>query len=169
MKNNWHGLMKVLEVQHLSKDGEVLYREGKILNLLHTEGEEFIVSALFAAEEIPENYYLGLDNRTVLDDADTLSSLISEPTVNSYERQPADSTAWAAIVNNDGYFQANSPIVTFRAIGGSWGPVRNIFLATSDDASGFLISSAALSNPLTVANGEQVSMRLGFAMRDCST
>jgi hypothetical protein len=171
MNTNWNGLMKVLEIRHETKDGKLLWKEENLYNLLHTEGEEFILRALFLGQPIPANYYLGLDNRITLDVGDDQSTAITngEPTVNGYVRQSVVSDIFTISINSNGFNQANSPIVSFQASGGSWGPVRNIFLTNVADASGFLIASAPLTSTIIVSDSEIVSMRLGMALKDCPT
>lgn len=165
--NNWHGIMKVLEFNHLDKDGNILYQQRNILNTLHTTGEEFILSVLFQGLAIPEFYYLGLDNRSSLAVGDTMATVsVTEPSTNAYERQSVDSTDWTLVVNSNSNKQTNSSIVTYRAVGGSWGPIKNIFLTDEPNNSGYLIASAQLSEQVTVSSGEIISMRFGFALRD---
>jgi len=161
--------MKVLEFQHLSADGKVLYEEKNVFNTLHTTGEEYILTRLFQGLLVPASYFLGLDNRSTINISDTMSTIAinGEPSVNSYERQLVASTDFSLAINEDGNNQANSPHVTFRALGGSWGPVRNIFMSNESAFDGLLISSAALFEQITVQDGEIVSMRMGMALRDC--
>jgi hypothetical protein len=169
MKSKWHGIMKMLEIKHYSKDGDVIWEDHNILNLLHTDGEEFILQALFNGEPIPVAYYLGLDNRSDLSVEDTMDSLTTEPAGSGYLRQPVLSSGeFTFAVTNAGYTQAQTPIVEFNASGGSWGPVANIFLSTEADSSGFLISSLTLSSPVTLNDGERVTVRMGLGMRDCN-
>lgn len=163
--------MKVLEITHFSADGKVLYYENEIHNTLHATGEQFILGVLFQGLELPESYYLGLDNRATIDVDDTMTTISTsgEPTANSYERQFADAANFSLITNDSGNAQANSPIVTFQALGGSWGPVRNLFLTNESANDGYLIASVALSEQITVSDGEVVNMRLGMALRDCES
>ncbi|MHA2043230.1 MAG: hypothetical protein ACW99G_00465 [Candidatus Thorarchaeota archaeon] len=159
----------MLEIKHYSKDGEILWQDENILNLLHTEGEVYILTTLFDGEAIPVAYYLGLDNRSSLSVDDTMASLATEPNGNGYLRQPVLSSGeFTFSVTNGGFTQAQTPIVEFNASGGSWGPVSNIFLATQADSTGFLISSLTLSSPVTLSDGERVTVRMGIGMRDCN-
>lgn len=136
-------------------------------SILHNEGEQFLLSVLFAGTSSPSNYYLGLDNRTTLTATDTLASLVGEPTVNGYARQPISSSSFT-VVSTFGAYQANTPIVTFSAAGGSWGPVSNLFLSTSLDNSGKLIATVTLNQSnLTLINGQIIRVRMGLALRDC--
>lgn len=165
----WNGLIKVLEVEHRSADGKLLWRDENLHNLLHTEGEEYVLRTLFINRALPSTYYLGLDNRSSLAAGDDISTAsATEPTVNGYVRVPASSTAdFTLSINSNGFNQADSPIVTFRATGGSWGPVKNLFLTDDIAVAGLLIASVELSGSITVSDGEVVSMRLGMALKDC--
>jgi hypothetical protein len=160
----WRGLIKILEIQHLSKNGEVLWRSENIRNVLHSEGEEFMLTSLFVdASTIPSDYVFGLDNRLTTAADDTMADVsIVEPAGNGYFRQAvaSDGQFTISVVNN--IHRANSPIVTFSAAGGSWGPVRNLFLTNQPDSSGFLIASVPLAQ-----DGESVSMRMALSLKDC--
>lgn len=165
----WQGLMKVLEIEHISNQKKILYKQTNIKNILHSSGENFIIRSLFDNLEKTETYYIGLDNRSNLNISDTLNTAyILEPNQNSYERQSAHIDEFSIITNSTGNIQANSPVISFRATGGSWGPVKNIFLATSLGSSGYLISSASLSQSLTVSDGEIITMKMSFTLKDCN-
>lgn len=169
MKKPWRGIMKILEIQHLSETGELLYSEEKILNMLHADGEHLILSCMFTGELAPAQYYIGLDNRSSLAADDTLDTIIDsgEPSTNAYARQVVGSDDFSMIINSNGNYQANSPVISFRAIGGSWGPVKNIFLCNSANYDGILIGSASLSGSRTVTDGQIITLRMGMALRDC--
>lgn len=164
----WNGLMKILEIKHISKKKEIVYQEFDIKNILHKSGEEFILKTLFDDFDKTQTYYIGLDNRSSLSAIDTLNTAyLLEPNQNSYERQTATIEEFSINTNSSGNIQANSPAISFRAIGGTWGPVKNIFLANSLGSSGYLISSASLSQSLTVEDGEIITMRMSFSLKDC--
>lgn len=167
---NWQGIMKILEVKHINKNGRILYEEQNIKNILHISGEDFILNSLFAGRKLPDNYYLGLDSRSSLSFTDTTSGLYGkEPSSNGYGRQSILSNNFSIIDLNNGHKQANSPTVLFKAINGSWGPVKNIFLSTGfgyDDRV-VLISSASLSNTISVSDGEIVTMKMGMLLSNC--
>ena len=170
MNNDWQGIMKVLWIKH-SRNGKVLYEQSNIRNLLHTDGESFILRAVFTGGQvssvIPSNYYLGLDNRTEIVAANNLDSLVAEPTSDGYVRQPVSSAGDFVVTLEGLNYRATSPIVAFRAEGGSWGPVQNIFLTDSATSSGTLISSAQLDSAVTVVDGDQITIRIGLALKDC--
>jgi len=163
--------MKILEVTHRDPEGKILFYENNILNILHNDGEEFLLRAAFTggtvSTVIPENYYLGLDNRGSLDVGDDMDSLIGEPQSGGYQRQLVSSSGDFAINFESGHFVATSPIVAFRSTSADWGPVSNLFLTDKADNTGSLISSARLSSPLIVALGDSVTMRIGMQLRDC--
>jgi len=161
-------IMKVLEINHINKHGDILYQNKNIGNLLHLQGEEFMLKALFGGVALPSEYHLGLDSRTVLNRSDEISNIASiEPSTNGYTRQNVGPASFTFVTNTSGDYQANSPVVLFRATGGSWGPVRNVFLAYAQGAySGYLISSVPLGSNLTVQDGEIISIRIGLGLRN---
>ncbi len=166
----WRGLMKVLEIKHLSKNGELLHIEKDVKNILHYAGEELILKILFAGLSVPEKYYIGLDSRTFLDPSVGIGSLFGfEPTDNAYERQQIQPDSFDVVTTNSGHRQANSPVILFKATGGAWGPVKNIFLTTNlgYGTNNVLISSAPLSRNITVSDGETITMKMGMALSNC--
>lgn len=165
----WNGIMKVLELEHVGLNGHVLHREENLLNIIHSQGEDLILRILFSGQVVPENYYIGLDFRSVLDRPQTIADLFGwEPTTNAYSRQAVKSDNFSVVTMSSGR-QANSPTLLFRASGGSWGPVRNIFLSTAlgYGTNSVLISSVPLSTSITVADGEVVTMRMAMALSGC--
>lgn len=171
MDTKWYGLMKVLEIEHLDVDGKLLWKDSNIKNLLHAGGEEFILDVMFTGNAtIPTNYYLGMDNRSSLARNDTMSTVSStEPTsVNGYVRASVPSSGSFSVSEVDEtVFEAESPILSFSATGGSWGPVGNLFLTNASDFSGVLISSVLLSSPTTVTDGQTINVRIAMGLRDC--
>jgi hypothetical protein len=170
MKDNWKGLMKVIEVQKFDQDGNVTWFQRDVRNLLHSEGEEYILKAIFSNEAKPINYYLGLDNRASVNVTDTMTTIVdstTEPNINGYTRQQVSSSEEFTVSTSDGVHVASGPVVLFSANGGSWGPVQNFFLTTQPDASGFLVSTVRFSEAQTVDDGESIAMRMSFSLRDC--
>lgn len=170
METKWNGIMKVLEVQHLDTDGKLLWEEKNLRNLLHGEGEAFILEILFVGGSIPTNYHLGLDNRTEITRDDTLVvTQATEPTFSGfgYDRNIVPSSNSFTLAESGGVFQATSPIIAFSASGGDWGPVSNLFLTDRADNNGALISSVKLSNTVTVVDGQTINVRIAMTLRDC--
>lgn len=164
-------LMTVLEVEHWGADGALRHRQSLVPNIWHRQGEAFCVGALFntSATPIPVNYYCGLDNRVTPAATDTLDSLSQEPSQFGYVRQAVSSSSgFTVTVNASGVYQATTNVLTFVVSGGTWGPVRNIFLTDSATSSGVLISTAALDGPRSVGDGEKLTLRLGLTLRDAS-
>lgn len=166
----WNGILKILELSHFSRSGVLLYREEDLKNTMHSVGEDLILRILFAGQLVPENYYVGLDFRSSINRTQTINEVFGwEPSTNAYSRQTVSSSNFSIITSSSGAKQANSPTLLFRASGGSWGPVRNIFLTTAlgFGANSILISSVPLSTSITVSNGEIVTMRMGMALSGC--
>lgn len=169
----WNGLITIVQIQHLDKNGKCLWEDNNLRNMLHYGGEQFVLTAIFssgnttATTTIPDNYYFGLDTRSTLAAADDMSAITGEPSINGYARQSVSSTGQFVVSFVGGVYQAKSPILTFTASTGPWGPVKNLFMTNKSDNSGYLISSAPLSQTITVAAGESVTMRLAMSLRDC--
>lgn len=180
MKNKWNGILTILEYTHLDANGKILHQEKNLKNILHRQGENFLLTCCFDKQTgsgnldtfPPPLYYFGLDNRTVLSVNDTMTSLIDEPPgppYFGYTRANVSSSSQFAIASVDSIYRATSPIVTFVGTTTGWGPVRNLFLTnnpTVGNTSGFLISSVALSQPLSLANGESATFRMALSMQD---
>ncbi|MCK9459677.1 MAG: hypothetical protein M0R80_08565 [Proteobacteria bacterium] len=166
-------IIEILEIKHLSKNGTVLWEAYNLPNTLHISGEQFILLATFVGgitnTYIPASYYFGLDNRTSLDTADTLlTAAATEPATYGYNRAVVGSSGQFIVsVAMTGHNIATSPIVTFSAIGGPWGPVKNMFLSTTANNTGYLIASVPLLSSITLNAGEQVSARIGLGLKDC--
>jgi hypothetical protein len=149
-------------VRHLDRRGRLLWADAGH-NLWHDEGEQWLLQVAFTeAQSVPANFYIGLDARTSLAEADTLASLVSEPSTNGYARQPVASDATAdgwAVTQVGGDYRATSKTVTFTASGGSIGPVTKMFVCTVvSGTGGKLVASRALSQSRTLANGESLQV-----------
>lgn len=162
--------MKIIEIQHLDCNGLIIWQDKNIHNLLHLEGELYLLQAAFAGGQdstvIPVSYYLGLDNRSVVNDDDTMDELIGEPLSGGYARAAVASSGDFAINLETDHYLATSPVVQFQATTG-WGPISKLFLTTNSDNSGKLISTAELDSPLTLGASEKVTMRIGMTLKDC--
>lgn len=169
MKKDWHGLVKILEIQHI-RDGKVIWEEKNLHNTLHVGGELFILTCCFDNDGSlpPANYYFGLDNRSSVTADDLMTDLVDEPSTNGYLRAAVSSAGQFTVDVLSGVYRATSQIVTFSATGGGWGPVSNLFLATTTDDSGILIASTPLSNTITLTNGDAINMRMALALQDAS-
>jgi hypothetical protein len=167
MRKDWHGLIKVLEIEHV-RNGKVIWQDRNLYNTLHTLGEQFLLSCCFVnpGNVVPANYFLGLDNRTVLDVNDAMTDLIDEPSGNGYLRQSISSSTGFTLQLNNGIYEALTQIVSFTAHGGSWGPVQSMFLATTSDNTGVLVASVPLSQPATLQDGDAVNMRMSLSLQD---
>lgn len=158
------------DIQHF-RNGECIWEIKKKPNKWHHEGQEFVLAIAFDVDSgisVPSNYYLGLDDRSSLSDDDTLSDLSDEPSSNGYARQSVSSSVGFAVGLNSGSIIAQSAIVTFSASSGSWGPIRNVFLSTSSNNTGYLIASVALSSRRTIINGDFITVRLNLSFGSCS-
>lgn len=168
MPNKIH-LVRIVEIVHRDAAGRVVKEFRDILNVVHSSGEEFMLGVLFSGDPTPASYYFGLDSRASLSESDEMSDLEGqEPTENGYERQSVDSDSFDLALGSSGSWQANGPTVLFRGLGGSWGPIRNIFMCTGLGYSDpVLVSSVPIGQDLTVQDGETVTMRMALALSGC--
>lgn len=168
MNKNWHGIMKLIDITHFDKMGNILYSEKNINNILHRTGEGYILTAAFLGDKA-ESFYFGLDSRSSLNVLDTMTTIINsgnEPTINGYSRVSVNSTGAFSLNIASSHYVATGPVISFSATGGSWGPVKNLFLTTKSDNSGILIASVQLSQTVTLNAGETLNVRLGLSLRD---
>ena len=164
---NWPSFMSIIEAKYYDDKGNCLYEDHNLPNIWHTEGQQFMLSLAFdtsAGFSVPTNYYLGLDNRATLDVDDTLAILEDEPSSNGYARQAVNSSTGFNIGFDNGKLKAVTGVCTFVATGGAWGPVKNLFLATTIDNSGILIASVPLSTTQTTTSGNSFTVRVGLAL-----
>lgn len=168
MNSSWHGLVKILEIQHI-RNNEVIWEDKNILNTLHVQGEMFLLQCAFsnAGTLPPANLYFGLDSRPTISITDTLAS-ISEPSGNGYARQPVSTSTGFSIDIVSGIYRASSQVIAFSATGGGYGPLNNLFLATTSNNTGLLIASNPLTTPITLVNGDNVTMRMSVSLQDYS-
>jgi len=161
--------MTIREVIHHDKEGNALWRAENLSNQFHTQGQEFILKAVFAGSSgvtIPTSYYVGLDNRSVINQGDTLENIVGEPTQFGYGRQVVSSQTGFGAVFDTVNWKVISKTIVFNATGGSWGLVRNAFLTTGSAVTGYLISTVPLPSSRTVNNGEFFSFKMNLALED---
>ena len=169
----WNGLITVQEINLTNEKGEVLWENKNLKNMLHLQGDQFILNALFLGgvtnTYIPSSYYFGLDNRISLAASNTMSNISSggEPAIHGYSRNAVASVGAFTVSLVSGVYQAQCPILVYSASGGSWGPIRNLFMTNKSDYSGVLISSVALGQIITVSSGNSINLKMGMALKDC--
>ena len=167
----WNGLVKILEITVVSQDGKILWRDENLKNMIHTQGEAFLLNCLFnggiSNTYIPSVYYFGLDNRATINASNTMASISGEPAIHGYSRRGVSSSGQFNVTMVSGVYQAQCPILSFQASGGSWGPVNNLFLTNKSDYTGTLISTVRLSSPITLNNGNSVNLKMALALKDC--
>jgi len=167
-------------VKHIDKDGAVVWEAYDLPNIVHDEGEQHLLYAAFATGSgdwsVPGNYYVGLDDRAALAEADTLGSLDDEPVGDGYARSALSSAGTGAagqdfvVSQPAAAYQFLTKDILFTAAGGDWVGARNMFICTHLNAvasavGARLISSLALSASRTLANGESLTctMTLGIS------
>lgn len=166
-------LLRVDWIKHI-RDGEVLWEEKNIDNVLHKRGEEFMLRALFTGGNdpnalIPDDYFFGLDNRSTVQADDDFVNILGEPNGSGYARQTVSSLGEITVAEENGVLRAITSIITFRAISGTWGPVQNLFFTDRGDNNGFLIASVAATAAFNVIDGDSVTMRMSIGLTACET
>lgn len=161
--------VSVLQARSWGTDraGRLLWAEPWRTNILHDQGEQYVLSAAFDTDlsgygAPPANLYLGLSKRAALAEDDTLGMTgFNEPSGNGYARQAISTTTGFTLSQPSDSYQAASATKTFTASGGSIGPVTERFLTTaSSGTSGLLICSLALSTSRTMADGDSLNTTL---------
>ncbi len=152
-------LMTILEACHHDANGNVLWQASNLHNTFHNTGEEFFLKTLFTQQvALPTTYFVGLDNRLTINQADIMSGLLGEPSGNGYSRIGVGTSAGFGAEFVSGKWVVKSTTVLFRA-NGTWATVRNAFLTTGTSNSGYLIASVPLLSPRTLTAGQAISFR----------
>lgn len=142
-------------------DGNVVwYEPAWASNILHNEGEQYILACAFntSVDTPPANLYFGLDDRVTPAEGDALTDLSGEPSTFGYARQPVSTSGDISIALDSGDYQAVTATVTFTAAGGDWASVRNRFLCdVVSGTAGRLISTLALDTPRVVTAGSSLN------------
>ena len=166
----WHGLLKIIEINHLDQNGNIIWQKKDLKNILHHQGEAFILNVTFVDQtSVPAKFYFGLDNRPGPNALDTLASIYNEPTTNTGYQRISVGSSGQFVLSTDPTTHistATSPIISFTAQTTSY-TVSNLFLATTSDSSGLLISTVQFGSVLTVAAGESVNMRMSLSLTTC--
>jgi len=174
-------------VRHWRPDKRGIYQliwedEAVDRNILHTTGENAILSAFFVTAFAnygapPANTYLGLDHTRVPAEDDTLATLDELAFGDGYERKALITGGtglagqdWVLAASGGGYQDVTTKTVTWTATANWAQAVRNIFLATHvtavvDGDNVHLICSLALSALRTLLNGDKLegSMIIGLS------
>lgn len=159
-------LMTVDKFSIIDKSEKIIYEQKNIKNILHSEGEEFIIKSIFSSSvAIPSSYYVGLDFRNNLTKADSMQSIYLEPNTGNYRRQEIASNSWV-VSNSTGTWIAKSPSIVFSAIGNGWGPVKNIFLTTVEEGKSgkYIISSSALQQNVSLNAGQKIVLEISLSI-----
>lgn len=156
----------------INANGELEWVDPLMLNILHDEGEQYMLSAAFDTDYTgygapPANLYLGLDARGALAEGDTLATVAAtEPTTGGYNRQAIPTTTGFTLSQPGTYYQATSTTESFGpATAGGMGTVNNRFLcthvtATTSGSGQRLIASVALSTARTINDGDTLNTNI---------
>lgn len=130
-------------------------------NLIHSEGEEALLSAYFATSQAgfgapPANLYLGLRTNSIAQ-GDTLASGLTELAGTGYARIAlSTTTAWTLSQVTDWRATFGSQVFT---AGGAWSGITGVFVCTvSSGTAGKLISSVATSATRNLISGDTLTV-----------
>lgn len=164
-------LMTIDKFTVFNKYKSIIFEQKNIKNIVHQEGEQYMLNVLFNLEQsindgkVASSYYAGLDNRITLSSTDSmLLSIVGEPLPQtSYSRQQI--TTWTEPFISNGVYVVKSNPITFDAAVTGWGPVSNIFL-TTNSSGGILISSAKLSETVTLNVGDSIVLTISLSLNN---
>lgn len=142
---NWNGVFSLTCRNKLT--GENKWSD-IVHNALTDEGEHNILDAYLRNSNIPASFYIGLTSMSSIDESTTLLNLTDEVTAVEYYRQLVERTVigWPQLQLDafDNNYQVISKVVSFEA-SSSWSMADKLFMCTSSDNSGLLISFGNLS------------------------
>lgn len=144
-------------IKHV-RDGKIIWEETK-QNALTDQGELAILESFFrgAASYTPSVFYVRLCNDALVS-TDTLLTVLNEPSGNGYSGQTVEraTVGFPLMELSDGDYRITSKELTFTATGGNIGPINTVFLATTSDSSGTLLSYLSLSLSRTILSGDSM-------------
>ncbi len=151
---NWNG---VFSLSCRNKITGVRKWTDTVHNALTDEGEKNILDTYLRNLNVPISFYIGLTSMSSIDESTTLLSLTNEVIAAEYSRQLVErsATGWPQLLidTNDNNFQAISKVVSFEA-NTSWSMVNKLFMSTTSDNSGLLISFGNLSTDRTLVEND---------------
>jgi hypothetical protein len=172
MTTKWHGILNIKELHHFSKKGDVIQSLYNKKNIINIDGEDYVLKLMLNAGSIAPlvNYYFGLDARTSISTAQTLTDITGlEPNSSTgYARAVAASSSFSnPPIYENGIWQCIAPPLNFTATSNWNYATNNLFMCSSptNDYNGILISSINLGAYFNLLAGETIS--LDFSMSLC--
>lgn len=160
--------------------GILIWEQHRQHNLLHYEGEQYVLSAAFNTGLegygiAPADLYIGLDSRPIIKPNDTLKTVIEkEPQLPAYARSRIHtngdfSPKWEKprreSISKDPVFTLSAS-ATFLAKDGDIGTVNNYFLTTAKEGiNGRLIVSSPLTHPFDFWEGYKLTTEVLISLR----
>ena len=144
------------------RDGKVIWEDEKA-NSLVQEGEESILETYFRGDAtyIPTEFYVRLCNDDLVTTT-TLSTVSGEP-ADTYGYEPQlierSTVGFQTKELNEGVYRIISKLISFTASGGSIGPVRTAYLATTLDNTGKLLAFRSLTLSRTILDGDTMTLQ----------
>lgn len=152
-------------ITHKDKNNNLLWKMKNVKNILHLEGQEYIIKSLFNSLIASQNYFCGLDSREEVNEEDTSQSLISEPFTNSsYSRFSLNSNSFLYSVYRNKP-QVRTSLVKYSNTNLQPIIFKNTFIITPPiNGKEYLLSSNKLGGSKTINKGETVTFRLLFSL-----
>lgn len=157
--------------QHVDRRGKVLWERRDVPNLLHDEGELWILANSFdtnhASAGVPASIYAGLRSDAAAE-VDTLAAGLTELSDTGYARQAISTTTGFTMSTSGGDYRATSGTVTWtNSSGGAWtGAVAALLCTVSSGTAGLLIASFALSVTRTLQDGDSLNFSCYIALSE---
>jgi len=186
MNKKWHGLLEIIEITHKDKNGNILWEENNLTNILHNTGEKLLLSSVFAGVNLPGTYNFGLDSRTsltvaggtngesliypyIVDFITLASAPDGEPGLGvGYSRVSVANNSFVISIDTDSHYKASGSIISFVGTGAGWGPVTNLFMSYVNGSNqDVIIATVPLTQPITVINEQVVNVRMALKLRTC--
>lgn len=126
-------------------------------NAIADEGEQWILDTFFRGAAAPAGFFLRLATAAPTDTS-TLAT-VSQVTGTGYApiAVARNTTDWPTLALNAGDFRVVMATKTFTATG-TWTAATHMYLATTSDNTGKLISYAALGTTRTLVNGDTLAV-----------
>lgn len=138
-------------------EADVLACQPVTLNAVADEGEQLILDVFFRAAAAPTNFTLRLTGTTP-GETSTLAGL-TEVTGTGYAgiTIARNTTDWPTLALVGGDYKVSMLTKTFTATG-TWTAATNMYLATTSNNVGKLVSYSALSASRTLVNGDTLAV-----------
>ena len=166
MDSSWSGLLYIEELLVKEKD-QIILKKNNLKNVFHTGGQTLFLSCMFKNTSVPNDYYVGLDNRNSISPNQTMADISGEPTVAGYSRQTLVKNTDFNFIPDSNPVKIRSSTITFGTTSESYS-ATNMFLCTVlTGTSGILISTISFGTTISVTPSKTVSMKFAMTLGTC--